>query len=112
MIFLSVTTLILGSAPPCGALDLDEVLALALERGDEVATQQAELAAAHADEALARTLRILPPPPSCSSRTEAMRAALIVLALAATGRSRSERSVARESPWGSARRFCFTPGAR
>ncbi len=60
MIFLSVTTLILGSAPPCGALDLDEVLALALERGDEVATQQAELAAAHADEALARTLRILP----------------------------------------------------
>jgi outer membrane protein TolC len=60
MIFLSVTTLILGSAPPCGALDLDEVLALALERSDEVAIQQAELATARADEALARALRILP----------------------------------------------------
>jgi len=42
MIFLSVTTLILGSAPPCGALDLDVVLALALERSEEVAIQQAE----------------------------------------------------------------------
>jgi outer membrane protein TolC len=54
------TLLLLGAVPPCGPLDVDTALELAAERSDEVAIKQAELASAHADEALARALRIVP----------------------------------------------------
>jgi outer membrane protein TolC len=55
-----LATILLAAAPPCGPLDLDTALGLAVTRSDEVAIRQAELSSAHADEALARALRIAP----------------------------------------------------
>ncbi len=54
------TVILLGALPPCGPLDVDTALALAAERSDEVAIKQAEVAAAHADQALATALRWIP----------------------------------------------------
>ncbi|HEY7726577.1 MAG TPA: TolC family protein [Anaeromyxobacteraceae bacterium] len=54
-----LTGLALG-ASACGPLDLDTALALAAARSDEVAIREAEVSAAHADEALAAALRVLP----------------------------------------------------
>ncbi len=49
------------TAPVCGGpLDLDTALGLAAARSDEVAIKNAEVAAAEADVALARALRIIP----------------------------------------------------
>jgi outer membrane protein TolC len=55
-----IATILLAAIPPCGPLDLDTALGLAVTRSDEVAIKQAELTSAHADEALARALRIAP----------------------------------------------------
>jgi outer membrane protein TolC len=55
-----LATILLAAAPPCGPLDLDTALGLAVTRSDEVGIRQAELSSAHADEALARALRIAP----------------------------------------------------
>ena len=55
-----LATMLLAAAPPCGPLDLDTALGLAVTRSDEVAIKQAELSSAHADESLARALRIAP----------------------------------------------------
>lgn len=52
--------LLLGGAAPCGPLDVDTAVGLALERADELHVRRAEVAAAAADEALARALRVLP----------------------------------------------------
>jgi outer membrane protein TolC len=54
------TLMLMGALPPCGPLDVETARALAAERSDEVAIREAELASAHVDEALARSLRILP----------------------------------------------------
>ena len=56
-----LTALLLGaSPPPCGVIGLEEALALALERSDEVAIRESEVAAARADQALATAARIIP----------------------------------------------------
>src|SRR6266568_2244639 len=55
-----LATILLAAAPPCGPLDLDTALGLVATQSDEVAIRQAELSSAHADEALARALRIAP----------------------------------------------------
>jgi outer membrane protein TolC len=60
MVPVFLTTMLLAGAAPCGPLGLDEALALALERSDEVAIKQAELASAKVDQALASALRVLP----------------------------------------------------
>ena len=60
MIALLAAALALAALPPCGPLDLDTAEGLAAQGSDEVAIRQAELAAARADEALARALRIVP----------------------------------------------------
>jgi outer membrane protein TolC len=52
--------LLLGGTAPCGPLDLDTAIDLALERSDELRVRRAESATAGADEALARALRVLP----------------------------------------------------
>jgi outer membrane protein TolC len=52
--------LLLGDAAPCGPLDLDAAVALAMDRSDELRIRRAEAAAAGVDESLARALRILP----------------------------------------------------
>lgn len=55
-----LNALLLGAAPACGPIDLETALGLAQERSDEIGIQQAEVATARADEALARALRIVP----------------------------------------------------
>ena len=55
-----ILALQLGGAAPCGSLDLDTAVGLALERSDELQIRRAEAAAAAADQALARALRVLP----------------------------------------------------
>ncbi len=52
--------LVVAALPACGPLDLDTALSLASARSDEVAVRRAEQAAAEADLALARALRIVP----------------------------------------------------
>ncbi|HET9597772.1 MAG TPA: TolC family protein [Anaeromyxobacteraceae bacterium] len=52
--------LLLGALPTCGPLDLDDAIAFARERSDELAIKQSEVAAARADQALAFALRIVP----------------------------------------------------
>jgi outer membrane protein, multidrug efflux system len=60
MISHIVAALLLAAGPPCGPLDLDTALGLAVTRSDEVAIKQADVTTAHADEALASSLRIIP----------------------------------------------------
>jgi outer membrane protein TolC len=55
-----IATLLVAAAPPCGPLDLDTAVGLAMARSDEIAIKQADVVTAHADEALARALRIVP----------------------------------------------------
>jgi outer membrane protein TolC len=52
--------LLVGAAAPCGPLDLETAVGLALERSDELRIQRAEAAVAGADQALARALRVVP----------------------------------------------------
>ena len=60
MLYALLTTLLLGSRPVCGPLDLETTLALAAERSAEVAIKNAEVAVARADESIAGAMRILP----------------------------------------------------
>ncbi len=60
MLAAALSALLLGAAPPCGPIDLETALALALEHSDQIAIRQAEAAAARADLSLARALRVLP----------------------------------------------------
>lgn len=55
-----VTTLVVTALPVCGPLDLKTALSLSLDRSDDVAISQSELATARTDEALAKALRVIP----------------------------------------------------
>jgi outer membrane protein TolC len=60
MPILQVLVAVAMSADPCGPLDLGTALALAVNRSDEVAIKQAEVATAEVDVALSKAIAILP----------------------------------------------------
>jgi outer membrane protein TolC len=60
MMLSLIGALVTAASNPCGPIDLPTALALASQRSDEVAIQQAELASAQVDRALASAAGILP----------------------------------------------------